>query len=280
MQISWKKGEVLHGKRIQSAQDFFCTPKWPPYHCFEHQYGHRDVMWKLQVPKRDNASKKVTEKLNSRPIKLFDDHLGHHPPCKNLWSFSLFSSYYFPWLYCVDFSAASFISIFLCHSSSSEIQGQIVRARKSLNGRNLSLLFFAPYFSARLDFPSPPLSTPGSPRMVTREPVHRLLHRVWADNSISLTFSLLKVGQLRWSWREKILLSSERDSKIILLPCRLRYQENLKFLSFHVAVVHKRQIIWQWNIMYEQSLCFWHNLTQHWPQGRHEIYTWFNNIKV
>ena len=27
-----------------------------------------------------------------------------------------------------------------------------------------SLLFFVPYFSARLDFPSPPLSAPGSPR--------------------------------------------------------------------------------------------------------------------
>ena len=28
-----------------------------------------------------------------------------------------------------------------------------------------SLLFFVPYFPARLDFPSPPLSAPGSPRM-------------------------------------------------------------------------------------------------------------------
>ena len=30
-----------------------------------------------------------------------------------------------------------------------------------------SLLFFVPYFPARLDFPSPPLSAPGSPRMVS-----------------------------------------------------------------------------------------------------------------
>ena len=29
-----------------------------------------------------------------------------------------------------------------------------------------SLLFFLPYFSARLDFPSPLLSAPGSPRMM------------------------------------------------------------------------------------------------------------------
>ena len=38
-----------------------------------------------------------------------------------------------------------------------------------------SLLFFVPYFSARLDFPSPPLSAPGSPRMnpmVTKRNVH------------------------------------------------------------------------------------------------------------
>ena len=34
------------------------------------------------------------------------------PWCKNLWSFSLFSSYYFPWLYCVDFSVASLYSLF------------------------------------------------------------------------------------------------------------------------------------------------------------------------
>ena len=29
-----------------------------------------------------------------------------------------------------------------------------------------SLLFFVPYFSARLDFPLPPLSAPGSPRII------------------------------------------------------------------------------------------------------------------
>ena len=41
--------------------------------------------------------------------------------------------------------------------------------RKVKNGEKSSsrrsLLFFVPYFSARLDFPSPPLSAPGSPRM-------------------------------------------------------------------------------------------------------------------
>ena len=106
------------------------------------------------MPTRDNASKNVI---------FFDDHSGHHPRCKSLWSFSLFSSNYFPWLYCVDFSGASFISIVSCHSSSSETLGQIVGTRKSLNGRNRSLLFFASYFSARLDFPSPPPPRPPAP---------------------------------------------------------------------------------------------------------------------
>ena len=32
--------------------------------------------------------------------------------CKNLRSFSLFSSYCFPWLYCVGFSVASLYSLF------------------------------------------------------------------------------------------------------------------------------------------------------------------------
>ena len=39
-------------------------------------------------------------------------YLDSLPRCKNLWSFSLFSSYYFPWLYCVDFSMASLYSLF------------------------------------------------------------------------------------------------------------------------------------------------------------------------
>ena len=66
---------------------------------------------------------------------------------------------------------------------SSETQGQIKGARESLNGRKnmtrrkvkngeksssrRSLLFFVSYFSARLDFPSSPLSAPGSPRMAS-----------------------------------------------------------------------------------------------------------------
>ena len=36
---------------------------------------------------------------------------------------------------------------------------------KSNRVEKYGLLFFVPYFSARLDSPSPPLSAPGSPRM-------------------------------------------------------------------------------------------------------------------
>ena len=42
--------------------------------------------------------------------------------------------------------------------------------RKVKNGSSgRSLLFFVPYFSACLEFPSPPLSAPGSPRMYSRQ---------------------------------------------------------------------------------------------------------------
>ena len=59
--------------------------------------------------------------------------------------------------------------------ASSETKGQIVEARGSLNGRKkmatkksiVALLCFSssPFSFARLDFPLPPRSAPGSPRM-------------------------------------------------------------------------------------------------------------------
>ena len=39
------------------------------------------------------------------------------------------------------------------------------KERREGGSSRRSLLFFVPYFSVRLDFPSPPLSAPGSPRM-------------------------------------------------------------------------------------------------------------------
>ena len=37
---------------------------------------------------------------------------------------------------------------------------------KSKRAEKMARLFFVPFFPTRLDFPSPPLSAPGSPRML------------------------------------------------------------------------------------------------------------------
>ena len=34
MQIYWNKRKCLHKKRVQLPEDWFGTPKWPPFHCF------------------------------------------------------------------------------------------------------------------------------------------------------------------------------------------------------------------------------------------------------
>ena len=158
-----------------------------------------------------------------------DDHSGHHPRCKNLWGFSLFSSNYFPWLYCVDFSAASFISIVLCPSSSSGTRAwpfaylafsarrttekreaaRSLEARKSLNRRNRSLLFFASYFSARLDFPSPP---PSSICSWVHEDGHSWASSQVVTPSMSRSFHLVDVQYFK-SWPTKLELKRKDPSK-------------------------------------------------------------------
>ena len=49
-----------------------------------------------------------------------------------------------------------------------------------------SVLFFVPYFCARLDFPSPPLSAPGSPRM----------HRLHFSRTLNFYFNIERLS--RW----------------------------------------------------------------------------------
>ena len=44
MQISKNKRKFLLEKRVQCPKDFFYTSTWPPFFCFVHQYGRRDVM--------------------------------------------------------------------------------------------------------------------------------------------------------------------------------------------------------------------------------------------
>ena len=54
------------------------------------------------------------------------------PRCKNLWSFPLLSSYYFPWLYCVVFSVASLYSLFtsLVSSTGFYTEGEFRKRKK------------------------------------------------------------------------------------------------------------------------------------------------------
>ena len=180
------------------------------------------------MPTRDNASKNVI---------FFDDHSGHHLRCKNLLSFSLFSSHYFPWLYCVDFSVASVISIVLRHSSSSATQGQIVGARKSLNGRNRSLLFFAPYFSARLDFPRPHYLPPGSPRWSLVRPVQeRSVHiRTYAR---AYSWNL---GKIYFLFPENIFIIKSDDWYIFRIYWCLCLSI---FFILYYSINGQREILW------------------------------------
>ena len=63
------------------------------------------LTWDLEHRMKTTVS--VSQTINAWQL----ENLAH-PRCKHLWSFSLFSSYCFPWLYCVDFSVASLYSLF------------------------------------------------------------------------------------------------------------------------------------------------------------------------
>ena len=39
-------------RRVEVPHDYFCTQTWPPFHCFVHKHGHRDVMWKWSFKHR------------------------------------------------------------------------------------------------------------------------------------------------------------------------------------------------------------------------------------
>ena len=46
MLIHWNKRKFLHKKRVQFRQGCLGTPAGRHFIALEHQYGHRDVMWK------------------------------------------------------------------------------------------------------------------------------------------------------------------------------------------------------------------------------------------
>ena len=67
MQISWNKRKFLLEKRVQSPKDFFYTSTWPPFFCFVHQYGRRDVMWQRSVGRQGVLHLKPAETSANNP---------------------------------------------------------------------------------------------------------------------------------------------------------------------------------------------------------------------
>ena len=132
---------------------------------------------------------------------------------------------------------ASVISIVLRHSSSSATQGQIVGARKSLNGRNRSLLFFAPYFSARLDFPRPHYLPPGSPRWSLVRPVQeRSVHiRTYAR---AYSWNL---GKIYFLFPENIFIIKSDDWYIFRIYWCLCLSI---FFILYYSINGQREILW------------------------------------
>ena len=67
MQISWSKRKFLLEKSVQSPKDFFYTSTWPPFFCFVHQYGRRDVMWHRSVGRQVVLHLKPAETSANNP---------------------------------------------------------------------------------------------------------------------------------------------------------------------------------------------------------------------
>ena len=83
-----------------------------------------------------------------------------------------------------------------------------------------SLLFFVPYFPARLDFPSPPLSAPRSPRMPLAMPNNRK-QRDKPPTSQDRPFAASHSrGTKPPCWRAKVELGQDKQGK---LPFKIMY---------------------------------------------------------
>ena len=67
MQISWSKRKFLLEKSVQSPKDFFYTSTWPPFFCFVHQYGRRDVLWQRSVGRQGVLHLKPAETSANNP---------------------------------------------------------------------------------------------------------------------------------------------------------------------------------------------------------------------
>ena len=47
------KRKRLHNNRVKFPEDLVGAPTWPPFLCFGHQHGGRDVMWKPRIVRPD-----------------------------------------------------------------------------------------------------------------------------------------------------------------------------------------------------------------------------------
>ena len=76
MQMYWNKRKRLHKKRIQLPQDWFGTPTWPPFHCFEHQYmAAVTSVWKRSLGEKSKSERDNPERyygIKSHPIMALD----------------------------------------------------------------------------------------------------------------------------------------------------------------------------------------------------------------
>ena len=72
VQIYGNKRKSLHKKRVQLPEDWFATPTWPPFYCFEHRYGRPDVIWKRSVESLCNGD---GEQQKSNRFRLAKEQL-------------------------------------------------------------------------------------------------------------------------------------------------------------------------------------------------------------
>ena len=53
--VAWLAAVQISRNKRKFSHEFNCPrivsgiPTWPPFHCFIHQYGYRDVMWKRSL---------------------------------------------------------------------------------------------------------------------------------------------------------------------------------------------------------------------------------------
>ena len=98
--------------------------------------------------------------------------------------------------YFSNLHSAAFVTVF-AHNLVHAYKFRIFQKTAGYIYRRLISGFFVPYFSARLDFPSPPLSAPGSPRMqYTKRWGCSCLDVTWRESLLTAIFTVPKLSYL------------------------------------------------------------------------------------